>query len=379
MPRKLPRYCVEDVDRYGKTRIYLRRVGHPKIRLEGNPWTPDFMRSYADALDGVITTKPTDRYEIKPGTWRDLCIKYFGSAHFGTLDEATRKRRRSSLENTFTEPLKPGSSITYADFPVVRMTPEAIALLRDRKAALPEGANNLLKAIRGVFKWANDSQVKLATDDPAKAVQRLRIVSDGHHTWTEVEVNRYIDRHPPGTKAYLALCLLLYGGGRRSDVVVFGPEHIQIRDGQQWLVYTHHKGRNSNPMRVEVPILPELATALITCPTGNQTFLITDKGKPFTSNGFGNKVKDWCVEAGLPHCNCHGLRKAGATLAAESGATINQMMAIFGWRTTDMAELYTRKASRRNLAKGGIGHLKFVRTSVQQSDPSDSELDNSEK
>jgi hypothetical protein len=42
------------------------------------------------------------------------------------------------------------------------------------------------------------------------------------------------------------------------------------------------------------------------------------------------------------------LRKAGAT--PENGATINQLMALFGWKTEKMASLYTRKADRKRLA-----------------------------
>jgi len=38
------------------------------------------------------------------------------------------------------------------------------------------------------------------------------------------------------------------------------------------------------------------------------------------------------------------LRKAGATIAAENGATARQLMAIFGWSTLKMPELYTRAA-----------------------------------
>jgi hypothetical protein len=34
-----------------------------------------------------------------------------------------------------------------------------------------------------------------------------------------------------------------------------------------------------------------------------------------------NKFSDWCREADLPaHCAAHGVRKAGATIAAENGA-----------------------------------------------------------
>lgn len=35
----------------------------------------------------------------------------------------------------------------------------------------------------------------------------------------------------------------------------------------------------------------------------------------------GNKMREWCDEAGLPQCSAHGLRKAGAAIAAERGAT----------------------------------------------------------
>jgi hypothetical protein len=48
-------------------------------------------------------------------------------------------------------------------------------------------------------------------------------------------------------------------------------------------------------------------------------------GRPFTSNGFGNRFRKWCDDAGLPHCSAQGLRKAGATIAAENGATEAQL------------------------------------------------------
>lgn len=50
-------------------------------------------------------------------------------------------------------------------------------------------------------------------------------------------------------------------------------------------------------------------------PASNMTFLVTEFGKPFTSNGFGNRFRKWCDEAGLPHVSAHGLRKAGAAIA----------------------------------------------------------------
>jgi hypothetical protein len=52
----------------------------------------------------------------------------------------------------------------------------------------------------------------------------------------------------------------------------------------------------------------------------------------------------------LPHCSAHGLRKAGATIAAENGATDRQLMALFDWETASQANTYTAAANRKRLA-----------------------------
>ena len=62
------------------------------------------------------------------------------------------------------------------------------------------------------------------------------------------------------------------------------------------------------------------------------------------------RFRQWCDAAGLKHCSSHGLRKAGATIAAENGATEQQLMAIFGWADSRQPSNYTRKANRRKMA-----------------------------
>jgi site-specific recombinase XerD len=86
-------------------------------------------------------------------------------------------------------------------------------------------------------------------------------------------------------------------------------------------------------------------------PCGDLTFLVTEFGKPFTANGFGNWFRARCDEAQLSQCSAHGLRKAGASLAAENGASVHELMAIFGWLTMKEAERYTQAARRRRLAR----------------------------
>ena len=95
-----------------------------------------------------------------------------------------------------------------------------------------------------------------------------------------------------------------------------------------------------------IRIHPELARALAAAPKDNLTFLVTERGASFTAGGFGNWFRDRCNDAGLPNCTAHGLKKAGATIAAENGATTRQLMAMFDWDTPSMAEVYTRAAEK---------------------------------
>ena len=60
---------------------------------------------------------------------------------------------------------------------------------------------------------------------------------------------------------------------------------------------------------------------------------------------------------GKPPCQTAGLRKASAAIAAENGATEDQLMAIFGWVTSKQAAHYTKGARRRKLAGDGMGLL----------------------
>jgi integrase len=182
--------------------------------------------------------------------------------------------------------------------------------------------------------------------NPAKDVPYIASNSQGFHTWTVEEVRQYEAVHPVGTTARLALALLLYTGQRRADVVGFGRQHV--RDG--CLTFIQSKGRARRPVSLTIPILQELQQIIDVTKTGQMVFLATQTGKPFTSNGFGNRFRKWCDTDGLRGCSAHGLRKAGATIAAENGATANELMAIFGWKTMKQVQRYTASASQKRLA-----------------------------
>jgi integrase len=175
----------------------------------------------------------------------------------------------------------------------------------------------------------------------------------GHHTWTEDEIAQFCARHAIGTRARLAIEIFLTTGVRRSDVVRLGRQHQR----QGWIRFRPYKGRNRWDAVVEIPMLPALEAVIAASPVGDLTWLVNDRGQPFTVAGFGNWFRDRCNEAGLQHCTSHGLRKAAATAAAERGATAHQLMAIFGWLSLKEAEVYTRSAERKRMAAMGMQHM----------------------
>ena len=129
--------------------------------------------------------------------------------------------------------------------------------------------------------------------------------------------------------------MLFYTGLRRGDV----------RDG--WITLRTEKSQGE--MIVSIPILPILQRTLDAGPTGELAFICGEKGKPFTKESFGNAFKDACRAAGV-NKSAHGCRKIAATRAAENGASVAQLNAIFGWKGTAMASLYTEVAERKRLA-----------------------------
>jgi integrase len=127
-------------------------------------------------------------------------------------------------------------------------------------------------------------------------------------------------------------------------VTCLGRQHI--RDG----VAALRTEKSQGEIVVTIPILPILQRTLDAGPTGELAFICGNSGKPLTKESFGNAFKDACKAAGLHDRSAHGCRKIAATRAAEAAATVAQLNAIFGWKGTTMASLYTEAADRKRLA-----------------------------
>ena len=335
------KYLVKDTDRHGNERIYVRRQGR-KVRIRELATVEEFMPAYRTALETPNRSVKSSPKAPAPGSLSWLVQSYYGCPEFLGLHQSTRTKRRAILD---------GICRDHGGKPFARMETKHVRLqIRDPKRATPEAANGRVKALRQVFKWA--CEVGYATTNPARDVPMLPSNNpDGFHAWTREEVHQYMEQHPSGSKPRLALALFLFTGVRISDAVKLGPQ--MVRAGN--LIFTEEKNRTKKPKHREVPILPVLRAELDASPSGHLAYLVTEWGRPYASpKAFANRFKSWCVQAKLSHCTAHGLRKAGATFAAEHGATEHQLMAMYEWNSPKQAALYTKAVNRKRLIKDAM-------------------------
>jgi integrase len=258
-------------------------------------------------------------------------VGYYSSIAFRSLAVGTQKLQRSILERFRAQHGDKRIALLPRDF-----------IIRTLGRLPPSVARNWLKTLRALLQFAIAEGFR--ADDPTQGVKPPRIKTDGIHTWSEAEIKQYEARHPVGTKARLALALLLYTAQRRGDVVGMGRQHI--RNGMIAV-----RQQKTGTM-LQIPIHLKLREALGTTPDKHLTFLVTEFGKPFSFAGFGNWFRERCNEAGLPkECSAHGLRKAACRRLAEAGCTAHQIRAISGHVSLREVERYTKAADQAELAR----------------------------
>jgi integrase len=344
MPRPRPPYLQRHTTRHGKTAWYVRIIdeagGRKNIRVRGEYGTPQFFGAYNAIINGAPAAPPRPYDKASPGTVKWLIDRYRDSRDWQAYSSATRRQREfiflQIIAKSGNEPLR-------------NVTRGVIAKGRDDRAKTPNQARHFMEAVRGLFSWALDAQL-VAFDPTAGLKDPPRKKGSGFRVWTEEEVQRYEARWPVGTRERVWLDVLLYSGLRRSDAVRLGRGHVRSFNlkGKRIRVHAISTQKSGETVEVTLPILPQLQATLDAGPIGEATYVAGVRGKPFTKESFGTAFAGACKLAGVPG-RAHGLRKLGASRAAENGATVNQLQALFGWTDVKMPMLYTKSADRKRL------------------------------
>lgn len=329
MNRELPPYASSYQDRHGRVRVRFRKTGLPAHYPKAAPGTEEFWEDYLAWKEGGAKIEGV---RATPGTFDDLISRFYSSVAWKNIPkQSTRTTYRGELERFRAK---------YGKRMVATMSARAVNGLMEKMADTPAAANNLLKRLRTLFDYA--ILLGMRKDNPAKAVKSLKAKGDGFHEWTEAEIEQYKAHHAIGTKPRVALEIFLCTAQRRSDAANMGeagrkPGYVQVRQLKTDAFLTIRMHR-------------DLKGATEACPSGKPTFLVSERGTPYTKESLGNWFKKQCVAAGLPHCSAHGLRKAAARRMAELGLSNQLIKSVTGHTTDSEVSRYTKNADQARRA-----------------------------
>lgn len=342
MPKPRPPHLVKQITQHGKIVWYVR-IGHGKrIRIRGTYGTQEFVDNYKNALaelQGLILPK-SKTGKLDEGSFAWLLKQYLNSSNWHSLAKITKKQKELIL-------MKVCDSI--GNVPYQAIEKKHIIAGVERRKETPAMAREFLKTLNGLFNWAVEQD--LLENNPALGVKKPPLKNkEGFPAWTEEDVEKYYQKWHHGTHERVWIDVLLYTGLRRGDAVRIGWKDVKDN-------IIHLKTEKSKfQTDVFLPILPELAETLKIGPIGDETFICGKRGKKIPKDSFSLMFYRACNQAGI-NKSAHGLRKLAATRAANSGATVPQLKALFGCTNDNMASLYTKSADRKKLALEAIKKL----------------------
>ena len=360
MTKVTVRYVQQYVDRNGHPRFYVRVPGQKKVTLPVKSLDdPKFRELYNAALNGDAMPQPARKGGALKGkapvdgTFRALTTAYL--SYIGPLKTLTAKtkynyRRHLEMACKVVIRTKKWGARDFGDMPVADVQPPHIQVLLDEKRATPHEANVRRKVLHKVFAWTLNRPWGVKSN-PVDPTSRLETDSQGYLPWLQEHIDRFVEAHPAGTKAYFALSLLFYSAQRRGDIVRFGRQHVS-KDGAD-LIFTQQKGEERKHRRMKLMIMPALQELFEGVPKDQLTFLVNSHGNPYSADAFGKWFHKCCLEAGLKGYSAHGLRKSLLTLGSNLRLTSQELAAIAGHATVQEMEKYTRQRDTELLAAEG--------------------------
>jgi integrase len=294
----------------GETKVYYYAWnGGP--RLDGEPGSAEFVRSYAAAWQ--------QRKTPPPGTLFTLIAEFKASAEFLSKSASTQRNYRLYLRLIENE---------FGDLPLkALMDPEIrgeFKRWRDKLADKPRKADYAWTTLARVLSVAKDRG--RITVNPCAAGGRLYKADRTDKIWGEAEIASTLSIAPPELE--LALMLALWTGQRQGDLLRL-----------PWSAYsgTHIKLRQSKTKRtVVIPVSTYLNGYLERAPRRSTLILTNTRGLPWTSDGFRTSWAKLCAKAKIDSLTFHDLRGSAVVRLALAGATVPEIATFTGHSLNDV-------------------------------------------
>lgn len=321
----LPYLSRNTVRKGGKVYEYWQfRRGKTKLRLPGNPDTPDFHTAYWEARAG--RAQPTGC------SFRDLIESYRQSPRFDVSP-----RTKADYERVL---LYLREKIGGMDCRKM----ERHHVIEAQQALAAQGRKRFANAVPTMLSILFEHAIDIGwrTTNPAAKVRKIK-TGEGWSHWPEPALAAY--RATAEGPARLVFELALGTGQRADDVLRMtwgdveddGINVVQAKTGAVlW-----------------IPFTDELAAYLGDIPRGigNAPILAMRNGRPYAYRHIKRLFDRARDAAGIEGLTLHGLRKNATVALFEAGCSDEQVKAITGHETREMLRLYGKGARQKKLAR----------------------------
>jgi integrase len=306
----------------GSVRVhhYYRPTG---TRLEGQPGSAEFLRSYLAAEKALI-----DR---DGPTVNALIRKFTASPFFASKAASTQKEYRRMLNKV--EECFGTMPLPALEDPDVRQDFKEWQAEVAETSGLRE-ADNRLSVVSTMIEWSIENG--LLRNNPIAGFKRLHKADRSELIWQEEHITKFMSAAP--LEMQQAMIMALHTGQRQGDLLRlrwddYVDGFISLRQG---------KGKR----RVQVSVTQALGQTLGKMERRSTVILTTKTGQPWKSDYFKKQWRITSDAAGIQDLHFHDLRGTAVTMLAEAGCTVPQIASITGHSLRSVTDILDRYLAR---------------------------------
>lgn len=262
---------------------------------------------------------------------RHLISEYVTSSRYQKLSQNSRSQywqAMKKIDDAIGE--KPLDTVRRSDF--VRM--------HDKLGVTPATANRVSSVASVLFNYAVDMDYIGA--NPATRIKAYKL--NEWSRWELDEVKKVISKG--NLIVSTAVALAFYTGQRESDIL--NMKWTDIRNGSIFVK------QSKTGKELEIKMSPDLTLYLSSIPrTG--PYIIGGHTK-LTGPWFRKQFKAFTRGLKIER-TFHGIRKTVGAILAERGKNTNEIAAILGHKTLEMAAKYTRQANETKMISSAVDAL----------------------
>ena len=295
-------------------------------RLIGVPGSPEFMRSYNEAL--------ASRRRPAQGKLFTLIAEFRASAEYSSLSNSTKRAYTAYLRIIEAE---------FGDMPIDALSdPEVRGEFkhwRDSMADTPRKADYAWTTLARVLSVAHDRG--RIPSNPCQRGGKLYEADRSEKIWTEDDIARLLAVASPSIA--MAALLALWTGQRQGDLLrlpwsAYDGKYVRLRQSKT--------GR-----RVTIPVSKRLKAILDGANRISTQILTNAYGRPWTSDGFRASWGKTCIKAGLASdLHFHDLRGSAVVRLALAEATVPQIATFTGHSLKDVEAILDKHYLGRDIA-----------------------------